>query len=75
MCPNFVSDDKPKQSSHQLFREGKALSAGVQWGRLDEVPVPEEVLDVVVELDIGFEDFSGTRIVDVGTLRIFSLGG
>ena len=71
---NFVGDDELEKPPHQFIGKGKVLCARVEGGRLHEVPVPEEVLDVVVELDVRFKNLSRAWIVDVRALGVFNVG-
>ena len=60
---DFVRDDKTDQLAFQIVRQGEGLSTRVAWGRLDEIPVADEFLDVArgIEAREGDVRNEGTR--------------
>ena len=71
--PHFVGHHISDQLAHEIVGQRKPVRAGIEWTRLDEVPVLRQVLNVVEELDIGLENLTRARIVDMRTHRV--LGG
>ncbi len=70
--PDLVGRHEADQLTHQLVAELDAAGLRVHRRGLDEEPVPQEVHDVVVPLDVRLQDVSRPRIVDVragGVLR------
>ena len=62
---NFVRHDEFKQTSHQIIGQRELLSTRIERACLQEIPRPLQVHDVVIELNVGFEDLSSARIVNV----------
>ena len=72
---DFVGDDVFQQAAHQVVREGQFLGSRIERAHLDEVPVPGQVHDVVIELDVGVEDLAGAGVADVRPAGVLGGGG
>jgi hypothetical protein len=65
--PYLMSKDIPQKLTHEVFREGEASGSGIRRRCLGEVPGEQKLLDVLIKLDVGVQDLSGTGVMDVGT--------
>ena len=71
---DFVSHDHLNGAAHGVVRQRQAAGAGIEVGGLDEAPVAGQIQHVLVELDIGVEDFARARIADVRAESVFGGG-
>ena len=55
---DFMGHDVLKQTPHQIVRQRKRFRTWIERSDLDEVPVANQVHHVVIELNVGFEDFA-----------------
>ena len=62
---DLVSNDVLNKLSHQVIRHREFLCTRIKRPDLREVPRTLKIHDVVIHLNVGFEDLAGTRIVDV----------
>ena len=62
---DLVGSDVLDQPAHEIVGQRQRLGARIERPDLHEVPVARQVHDVVVELDVGFENLADTRVVDV----------
>src|SRR5262245_34932115 len=67
---DFMGDDVTKQFPHEIVGKRKLSRSRVQRTNLKEVPVLLKILDVVIELDVRFENLTRSRVVNVGARRI-----
>ena len=67
---DLVGHHVADQLAHQLVGERQLLRVRIVGPGLHEVPVLPEVLNVVVELHVRFEDFAAARIVHVRADRV-----
>ena len=54
--------------------EFRGLGLGVDGGRLDEVPVAQQVHHVVVPDDVRLQDLTGAGVVHVGAHGVLDVG-
>src|SRR6185436_19877212 len=69
VCPTSCATTKRTSSPMRSSGSG-SRRARIEWSHLHEVPVLREVLHVVINLDVRFEDFARARIVDVRSDRV-----
>jgi len=50
------------EPSHQGIGQGEVASSRIERAHLDEVPVPQEVHDVVIHVHFALEDLPGARV-------------
>jgi hypothetical protein len=70
---DFVRDDETDQLALQIVGQGKSLRARVGRGGLDEVPVADEFLDVVIHAHVGAENLAAAGVVDLGAEGVFDV--
>jgi hypothetical protein len=66
---DLVGHDVEEDIAHDLVGDGQGLGARVERPGLGPIPVAGELLDVVVDLDVGFEDLAAPRVGNVGPWR------
>jgi hypothetical protein len=62
---DFMRGHELEQPAHQVIGERQLAGARIERAGLHEVPIPLEVHDVVIELDVGVQDLAGPWISDV----------
>ena len=67
---HLVGHHVGEQLAHQVVWQGQRARARVEGPHLHEVPVAQQVHDVVVELDVGLENLPRARVVHVGAGRV-----
>ena len=72
---DLVGDHIGQALADQVVGKGQGLGFGIVRRGLDEVPVADELEDVVVNQDVGLEDFACPRVVDMRSHRVFDRGG
>src|SRR5688500_6132238 len=71
----FVRDYELDEPSHQRIGEGKLARSRIQRCNLREVPVANQVENIVEDADRAVENLSAAGIVNVGTVCVLSRGG
>ncbi len=71
----LVGGDEPDQLAHLGVTERHLLRVRVRGRRLHEVPVPQQVHDVVEPADVGLQDLAAARVVDVRAIRVLHGAG
>ncbi len=69
---HFVADHIGDQLAFEVVRQRQFLGARIERRDLNEIPVPHELEDVVINDDVGFQDFAGARIVHVRAHGVFN---
>ena len=67
---HFVGGDETDQVAHQLLVKFNLAGARIHGAGLDLVPVVDQGHHVVVPADMAFQDFAGTRVMDVRTVGV-----
>ncbi len=67
---HLMTSDETDKSTHQIVGQRQVAGPGIQIADLYEVPVTQKVHHVVVPLDIGFQDLTGARILNVRSHRV-----
>ena len=68
--PYFMRRYKPDQPAHHFVFEFYAAGVRIDGGRLDEIPVAEQIHHVVKPSDVAFQNLAGPWVVNVGAVGV-----